>query len=400
MRWIDLEVLDGIETSVRRDANSNIVGQHRRLAELLSDATLAESEALRDEFHRVYREAEALVFPASTAYVKHCQALSDWTNNFDLITVDLARLRAVDLAAHEDETFRSYAAQMKGVLPKVDVAPKVKAYSQFYEVYSEALVLQFLRGKLRTARVPEGEEETPDFRCLLDDGREFFVEVKTLNIVDARTRHDQMMVDAIDQSLELKNQLAAGRSVAMAIGEFAPYKKHGESKTYDPRSLIRVIDTLRDKCFQAFKPGQFAMGPTFALAVTDRLIVPGRTCELAPYYIDHVPSPACVSGVLWHSAFGIPGTPIFRAPDFEGSSNLEGHLDKYGFLADAARPFEGCGLLALTRSEGKETAYSVHLSRHTPIGSWTADDTTEAVAVLCEAFNDESNSHAADVSVC
>ena len=44
---------------------------------------------------------------------------------------------------------------------------------------------------------------------------------------------------------------------------------------------LRVIDTLREKVVQAFKRDQFALGPTFGLAVTDRLIVHGRQCALA-----------------------------------------------------------------------------------------------------------------------
>ena len=68
------------------------------------------------------------------------------------------------------------------------------------------------------------------------------------------------MVDAIDQTVDLEEQIAKGKSVAINEGEVAPYKRPGETDTYDARSLMRVIDTLREKFQQAFKAGQFERG--------------------------------------------------------------------------------------------------------------------------------------------
>jgi hypothetical protein len=199
MGWIEIEVLDGIERLAASQPSSHLATLHQRLNDLLAHANaLMNSEALRDEFKQAYREAEQIVFAAATAFVAHAQALSDWTRNFNLVVADVARLRALDLAAHRDPVF------------------------------------------------------------------------KTLDIVGGQLRHDAMMVDAIDQAVDLAEQVAEGRTVAVSEGEFAPYERYGENKTYDPRSLMRVIDTLREKFLQAFKAGQFAMGPTLALAVVDR----------------------------------------------------------------------------------------------------------------------------------
>jgi hypothetical protein len=151
---------------------------------------------------------------------------------------------------------------------------------------------------------------------------------------------------------------------------------------------------LREKWTQAFKAEQFKLGPTLALAVTDRLGSGLRRSEIAPYAIEQAPGPACVSGPLWHAAFGMPGTPIFRQPDFEGAPNLEGHLDMPGLFLDAGRPFPGFALIALVRSQRQDIAYGLYPSRHPKVGDWSTDDTEAALVAICQAFNDEANSRA------
>jgi hypothetical protein len=228
MGWVCSEVLDGIETLAVADSASQIADLHRQLMALLTDDRLPESEPLRADFKRLYGEAEAIAFPATTTFIAHAQELTSWTRNLNIVTADLGRLRALDLLAHSDPTFKAYINGISAKLGDAAAAPIVTAYSQFFEVYSEALVLTFLRMKLPTARVPEVKNtQTPDFRCELEDGRSFYVEVKTLNIVGGDLRHDDMMVDAIDQAVDLENQIAEGRPVSTSEGEFAPYKRYG-----------------------------------------------------------------------------------------------------------------------------------------------------------------------------
>jgi hypothetical protein len=326
MGWVSLEVLDGIATIAAAGKNAQVATLHGRLLALLADPNLAGSAQLRDHFKMDYKEAEALAFPAATAFVAHSQMLTTWTSNHNLVATDLKRLRNIDLKAHADPAYTGYVDKMVAILPALTAAPDVTRYSQFFELYSEALVLEFLRSKVKTKKIPEQAGKTPDFQCEMEDGQTFYIEVKTLDIVGGALRHDEIMVDAIDQAVSRDAQIAEGAAVAVTEGETAPYKRSGENDTYDPNSLLRVIDTLRDKCWQAFKAGQFAMGPTFALAVTDRLIVPGGKCALAPYYYDPYDAGYCVSGVLWHSAFGKQDTPILRLPDFPGAASIEGDL--------------------------------------------------------------------------
>jgi hypothetical protein len=398
MEWIEADILDGIEKLAQADRNSRIAGLHARLMDLLGKLEILTTGELRSDFEKVYREAERLAFRASTAYVAQGQALVGWTQNHSLTSVDLKRLRALDMKSHSDPTINTFVADMSARLSAVVSPPDVILYSQFFEIYGEALTYEFLSAKLRTRRMPEAETKTPDFECRTPDDKVFYVEVKTLDIVGGEFRHDQIMVDSVDRAVDLRRQLAAGETIAMSEGEVAPYKRFGETDTYDPRSLVRVIDVLRDKCWQAFKLGQFALGPTFALAITSRLIVPAGKCALAPYYFDPHDGGTCVSGVLWQSAFGYVGTPILRWPDFPGKPTLEAHLAAPGLFVDEGRRFPGLGLIALSFGSEGDAAFGLYPARYPPIADWGPDETLSAIVSICEAFNDDENSQAFNIS--
>ncbi len=394
MTGIDTEVLDGIGELARVGRNSQIAIAHARLMTLFDDPRLPSSDDLRGEVQEVYRKAEQLTFPASTAYVAQSQALSGWTRNHSLTSVDLTRLRSLDLMSHSDPTIKTFVTDMTARLAAVTSPPDAVLYSQFFEILGEALAYRFLSARLKTRRVPEAQTKTPDFECRTVDDKVFYIEVKTLDVVGGEFRQDQIMVDAVDCAIDVKQQLERGKTVAISEGEIAPYKRYGETDTYDPRSLIRVIDTLRDKCWQAFKPGQFVLGPTLAVAITNRLIIPGEKCALAPYYFDPHDGGVCVSGVLWQSCFGRIGTPIFRHPDFQGRPTLEGHLNAPGVFVDEGRPFPGLGLVALSFGGHDDSALGLYVAKHPPICNWEPDDTESAIASICEAFNDNENSRA------
>ena len=118
-----------------------------------------------------------------------------------------------------------------------------------------------------------------------------------------------------------------------------------------------MIDTLREKSLGAFKEGQFKEGPTLALVVVDRLLLPGGMFDLAPYYYADFNDGGIRSGVLWHMAYGRSGTPIFRLPEFAGAKSLDGHLDRLGLFVDEMRPFWGPGLVVLHRAQCGRRAY-------------------------------------------
>jgi hypothetical protein len=255
-------------------------------------------------------------------------------------------LKSIDRLAHKDSAFKTFVTQLVTKLASKVGQLDVIAYSQFFEIYGEAVTLQFLRSRagLKTERVPEAREGRPDFRCELESGRAFHIEVKSLDAVGGEFRQREMMEDALDVKIDLEAQLNSGKGVALTTTEVAPYKGVGATAGYDWRSLITVVDTLRNKCRQAFKSSQFTLGPTFALALLDRLILPGGAHALAPYYYEPIHSGACISGVLWHASYGKIGTPIFRICEFEGKPTLEGHLASDGLFTDPHRAFRPWGL--------------------------------------------------------
>jgi hypothetical protein len=178
--------------------------------------------------------------------------------------------------------------------------------------------------------------------------------------------------------------------VATAVGEIAPYKSADKNAPYDPHSLIAVINILRAKFHQAFEADQFKLGPTLALGVTDRLMLPNGTKDLAPYYDDPIEPPNCLSGVLWHSAYGRPATPVFGQA-LAGHANLNGHLQTLGVLVDVGRPFPGLGAIALERTNEGDRAWGL-MAKHERSGDWGTDETREALLAICHGVNDETNS--------
>lgn len=383
-------IIDGIEARAGKDPASRIAALHRDLISLLQLRDLHRRPDDLKRAREVYHEARKLTFPADAAFLKHSQELSGLTTNASLLAVERDVLLDIDLLAHDDATFATFVRDMVAKLDQVKSAPDAIAYSQFFEIYAEAMVLRYLRGRgIPTKRIADSKS-APDFECELEHGRPYFIEVKALEIVDGQFRHKEIMDDGLKPNIELERQIAEGKQVAMATDELAPYRKAFGVGDYDPSSLKLVIDTFREKCRQAFKPSQFKRGPTFALIVADRLILDGWSSALTPYYFDEHFS-ACVSGVIWNAVFGPVGAPVLRRPEFEGKPNVEGYLDSPGLYADATCPFPGLGLVVLQRSSSQRLSYGLKA----PVDegdAWGSDDSEEALGAMCDAWNDRENS--------
>lgn len=390
------DILDGIEARAGKAPGSQIAALHGELISLLQLPDLHQRRADLVRAREVYHEARKLTFPAYAAFLKHSQELSGLTTNASLLAVERDLLLDIDLLAHDDPTYGTFVGDMVAKLDSVKSAPDATAYSQFFEIYAEAMVLRFLRGRrIPTKRITD-TASAPDFECQLGDGRSYFVEVKALEIVDGKFRHNEIMEDGLQPNIELERQIREGKQIAMATGELAPYRKAFGAGSYDHSSQKLIIDTLREKCRQAFKPSQFKRGPTFALVVTDRLILDGWSSALCPYYFDDRCN-ACISGVIWHAAFGPVGAPVLGRPEFEGKPSVKGYLDRPGLYADETRPFAGNGLIVLQSSSSRRLSFGLKApSRDSE--RWSSEDSEEALGAMCDAWNDRDNSHGFELS--
>ena len=396
MGHISIEVLEGIESFAIDNPGSPVARMREGMLQTIISNSVAGDPQTVSRFSDLYEKAYGMVYPATRAYLKVYHNVDEISSNHSLAIIDLRTPQTIDLKANSNDILNTLRKRMISRLEKTISIDDVTAFSQVFEIYSEIVSYLYLdeRGIKVMKPVERKGKETPDFKCELSDGKKFFVEVKTFDIVDGDLRNQEMMNDALDTQIELEEQRNAGRPIVSATTEIAPYQKYRETDTYDPRSLVRVIDTLRKKFRNAFKEGQFKDGPTFALAITDRLILPAGKFDLAPYSYDSYDDGGISSGVLWHMAYGCPGTPIFRIPEFSGKRSLEGHLDKFGLFVDDKRFFPGPGVIILNRGRepSDHTALGLTYENYSDGDGWSIDDTQCVLYALCDFWNDGGGS--------
>ena len=397
MGYVEVDVLEGIEQYALDKPDSRAAQMRGEMIAVIGPAAAAGDPNVVSRFGSLYDEASSIVYPASSAFLAACHAVGEVTSSHSLTAIDLTTLRAIDLEAHVNPELDTFRNDLKSRLGQISGIDDVEAYSQAFEIYGEAVAYLHLRERVVTKRLKEREStSTPDFRCTLE-GKVFYVEVKSLDVVEGKLKNLDMLDDGLDASAELENQVNAGKRVAFAETPIAPYRRVGETGTYDPRSLLRPIETLRAKCARAFKEQQFADGPTFGLAIIDRLALVHGMYDLAPYHYSDLDGGGIASGVLWHLAYGRPGTPIFRIPEFAGAPSLEGHLDTLGLFVDETRPFPGPGLIILDRDGGGHQAFGL-ANNAFACREWTVDDTEHALATICDRWNDLAASRSYDIS--
>jgi len=134
-------IVDGIEAQAGRDPVGQIAALHRDLIALLQIPNLQDRPNELKRIREVYREARELTFPAHTAFLKHSQELNGLTTNASLLAVDRDLLIEIDLMAHVDPTYMTFVSDMVAQLEGVQSAPDAVAYSQFFEIFAEAMVL-------------------------------------------------------------------------------------------------------------------------------------------------------------------------------------------------------------------------------------------------------------------
>lgn len=366
----------------------------------------------KEQFEAAYEQAFRLAYPVGRALIDEYHLHSGITRDYTLDCIDRGQVRAIEDDALTDSSMRSFAQAMLTKLKAETRSPRHEVYRSVFDVYSEALVCRLLQercgGQLRVQKIVETAQAGPDFECELVTERNgrarvlpFFIEVKALDIVHAPQRLPEMLDEGMNVQIELERQLAEGRRIAVAEGVIAPHRGYGDDPDYDWRSVRGAIENLIQKAAGNFKNTQFRRGPTFALANLLRLPLPGQGAgTLAPFYYDPAVGGACLSGALWHMAFGEVGAPIHRAPDFEGAGTNDGTLQRAGILVDQALALETPGLIALHYDQGAYRFDGFYDARwKSEEWEWSNIEIEEVMRALCGEYNDRTNGRAHDYAL-
>lgn len=391
--FLSFETLDALERAVQHVPG--IKHDYNKMLMLLSQATKVQlTEVQAKELREAYNRSLDTVFPTTQAFLNWSHQFLGISQEHNLASISLPRLLQLEEASLIDTSLCELLKEFRMALSRISGLNDSQGFRQAFEFYGEALVYSLLSAKFQTKRIVAKATSMPDFSCCLPNGKEFFVELKSFDIVDGPYRSAQMHEDAIQQQIEIEDQVNRGVPVAIAMRELAPYKRaFGKLYEYDSTSLLTVIDTLIDKARSAFKPKQFIQGPTFAFALCDRLLLPGGKHSVAPHYYERGGS-AIVSGILWHACFGQTGWPISRMPDFEGKPGIEGYMSRNGLMSDPAVQFPSGALIFADTSWQEDTVLGLYDASWTsPSPSWTVEDTEEVMRTLCSAFNDAENSY-------
>ncbi len=357
------------------------------------------------EVENVFESLRLQAYPLCTQILEEIQRSVGVARDYTLSCIDMGQLRRIEDEAFTDASMNTFVADMLRLLTTKSKNSKTEIYRQVFDVYSEALVCRLLRQRsgpnLTIEKIPETKAAGPDFKCeLRPDGDatkaiEFYIEVKSLDVVDAPYRIPEMQSQDLDRNLELEDKLEKRGGVVIVEGEIAPNRGIGNDPDYDPRSVRKNIELVAQKASSNFKPSQFKRGPTFALANVIRLNLMGQGLgTLAPiYYDDHYGS-ACISGVLWNVAFGRVGDPIYKSPEFEGSGTDDGRLERSGVLVDEILNLGAAGLIVLHWDEGYRCDGFYDASSTLSGGNWSNLQVEEVFYSLCGDYNDRRNQSA------
>ncbi|WP_441252920.1 hypothetical protein [Pseudomonas putida] len=397
----------GVLTSERLDAITRVIEQYlpslQPDLDTLHNLLIAASEAalsteqetqLKETYERLHKN----VFPVNDKYLYWCHQFHGLSEDHSLRSISWDHLKRLEEESYADDELKALVQELKLSFGRVKDVSDSQGLRQVFEYYGEALVYSKLSKHFYTKRIVAKQDSMPDFVCVLPDGKTFYVELKSLDLVQAPLRSDQMHEDAMNQNIEIEDQLLQGNKVAMAEREIAPFKPPFDDGSYDPRSLLLVINTLMKKARGAFKESQFAQGPTFAFMLCDRLMIPGGNHSVAPQYFERG-GDAVVSGALWNACFARMGWPIFRMPDFEGEPGLEGHMTEHGLFVDEYVKFPTGAVVFSEFGWQEDTLMGLYDSKWQPTPEWTVDDTAEVIHVLCTAYNDERNSYGQSVAM-
>lgn len=402
---IEPEWLNLLRHRAKRSSDAELLASTDQMLALL---TGTRESGWPNDFLQIYDNSRRSAYPLSMRLLDAHHALDDLSHDYQLLCFDLGLTRRMEDDALVDPEMASFVNDILKHLSREGLPLAYQVIADAFTVYGEALVYQMLKqrggDRLTIKKIKESETSSPDFACSLEVDLptprtlEFFIEVKTFDIVNAPQRAPQMLDEGMEAEIVIDEQQSKGTSVAIAVSRLAPHEPYSYSADYDPRSIQSVIDTLCSKAVSAFKSDQFRSGPTFALVSLPRLPLHRQGVNaLAPVYYDPYMGGSCVSGVLWHLAFGRVGSPVYFWPEFEGAGSRDTDLQRNGFLVCEQAP-EAAGLLILWHDQGYRLDGLYDQRWNNKDRSWSNVETETVFNLLCDNINDRENSMAHMVS--
>ena len=333
-----------------------------------------------------------------TEALRISQMLSNLTVNWPMFRMDFGTLDLIESGAVNGDQFLAQALNDLGSSLKSISRPEdYDAIGRAYEIYEEAAIYLLVMSRgfplIRTPGTGGHGQKRPDFQCNHSLGT-FFIEVKTLDFQDGWMRHREIANEALNAKANLDAQ---ARKQGVHFGNPVEISSHRPGTGHADR-----IETAIKKIKGNAKMGQLIYGPTILVVDLRRL-----SCDaddplaLLPTYFDAFPtSLACVSGALWHIAFGHPGDLILTRPEFEGKSNLDRRLNEAGVYLDYP---ELMALVFVVRSlSGAPKIFA--LRKLTPNFSTLINPTSlaeheigEILHHLCDAVNNDRNEGAFEI---
>lgn len=260
-----------------------------------------------------------------TVVLKLKQDSNAYAQNPYLLPWDLKICQIIDDESPADDFLRRSKKEIMTYLEdcSLDYDQKLK---RAYDVYAMTRFYIRFRRPLGLEKIPEEKNrKTPDFKGRLNN-ETFFMEMKTLGFVNEDNNIKDMLKTSLNGQIDLESQVKAGKPVALAEQSIQPFGKSPDSR--------EIIEILIKKIDSLIEPGQFQLGDTLMVVDLSLLDVFPWANGMAPVYMDQKDA---VSGILWNVAFGRAGHQIYKKPEFEGKSNLDGILSINGILID--RPF-------------------------------------------------------------
>ncbi|MFZ7090818.1 hypothetical protein [Primorskyibacter sp. 2E233] len=334
---------------------------------------------------------------AFAVFLKRKRELLGTSSDYSLDSIDSVLLQGLERQASDDEDLRKILGEFKDRLSKKRGIQDTTASAQAYEIFGEAVAYSHLSSKFKTRRLPTRQGvATPDFECHTREGKKFFVEVKSLEIVDGEFRLSELQEGALESQIDIDRQIAEGKKVAFGISETAPYRKFKEITGHSPHK--QASETISKKLRGAFKSSQFNEGPTFGYAIVNKLIIPGGKNSITPYYTEKIYEDyCCMTGCVWMATFGTIGMLILDPYEFEGKGNVGGLLSVDGlFSGEASHPAQGLILSCKNLSE----AWVAGLANpHAKMcDNWGEDDTDQVLHELSGYINDATNERAFELA--